>query len=121
MDALTFKLAKAIVLRHEREYGINTPIELARCKHARSTIWQGVVITPSAKRSGGWQASFFDAYGFYGDSQHPSKVDAVEEVVLEGFVTLSHDRLEQAMRDGRWQSGVVFHVPDRARKVHTRV
>jgi len=119
MDALTFKLAKAIVLRHERDHGADTPIELVRCKHARSTTWRGVVIVPSAKRTGWWQLSFFDACGFYGDSQHPSKVDAVKEAVLEGFVTVSRGRLEQAMRDGQWQTGVRFHDPERARKAHT--
>lgn len=121
MDALTFKLAKAIVLRHGRDRGADTPIELLRCKHQGENNWQGVIITPSAKRPSQWQLSYFDAFGFYGDSQHPSQVDAVEQAVQEGFVTLGHGCLEQVMGRNSWLSGADAHDPERARNAHTGV
>jgi hypothetical protein len=118
MSALEFTLAKAIVRWHDRHRGVDTPIELLS---QHNGAWQAVIIVPSAKRMGWWQLSFFDAYGFYGDSQHPSKLDAVEEAMLDKYYILSHGRLDQAMRSRLWQSGICPPHCGRASKTHTRV
>ncbi|MDX1252189.1 MAG: hypothetical protein IDH49_08100 [Gammaproteobacteria bacterium] len=120
MSALEFTLAKAIVRWHDRHHGADTPIEMLRYGKDRRT-WQAVIIVPSAKRIGWWQLSFFDAYGFYGDSQHPSKLDAIEEAMLDKYYILSHGRLDQAMRSRLWQSGICPPHYARALKSHTRV
>ena len=119
MSALEFTLAKAVVLWHDRSHGKDIPIELLR-NGPHGAAWQGVIIAPSAKRSGGWQLSFFDTYGFYGDSQFPSKLDAVEEAMLEGYYRLSQGRIDLAMKGRLWQSGINPPRYGRALKTHTR-
>lgn len=118
MSVLEFTVAKAVVYWHDRRHGADTPIELLK-KGQYSGAWQAVIIVPSAKRAGWWQLSFFDDYGFYGDSQHPSKLDAVEEAMSESYYILSRGQLERAMKNPLWNAGDTPPHYARASKSHT--
>lgn len=118
MSVLEFTVAKAIVHWHNLRHGAASPIELLK-KSQYSGAWQAVIIVPSAKRARWWQLSFFDAHGFYGDSQHPSKLDAVEEAMSEKYYILSHGQLERAMKSPLWHADVSSVPGIRASKTHT--
>ena len=119
MSILEFTVAKAVVHWHDRHHGAESPIEFLK-KTQYSGTWQAVIIVPSAKRARWWQLSFFDAYGFYGDSQHPSKLDAVEEAMSEKYFILSHGQLDRAMKNPLWHADVIPPHSARAAKIHTQ-
>jgi len=119
MSVLEFTVAKAVVHWHDRRHGADTPIEFLKMSQY-SGAWQAVIIVPSAKRVGWWQLSFFDDHGFYGDSQHPSKLDAVEEAMSEKYFILSHGQLERAMKNPLWHADVIPPHSARTSKIHTQ-
>lgn len=70
---------------------LNEPIALC-CKE------RGVIIHPSAKERGRWQATYFsDASLFEVDSQHITLEEAVETVIRQGYTEDGHEMLQDCM------------------------
>ena len=70
---------------------LNEPIALC-CKE------RGVIIHPSAKKSGHWQATYFsDASLFEVDSQHITLEEAIETVIRQGYTEDGHEMLQVCM------------------------
>lgn len=91
-------LAQMILRKWERAFGADAAVELL---HTRGReMLHGVVILPSAKRPGWWQLQRFDVKGFLGDSQFPTKLDAIEEAVLLGYCVIRPGSLQNAMQSG---------------------
>lgn len=88
--------AKALLDRHRQEHGLDSPLVLVMSDHDETgDQWESSLITPSAKRSGYWQVSYFGAHGFTGDYQCPSKLIALRRAMNEGFKVLRPDLLKQ--------------------------
>ena len=77
---------------------------------------QGVIITPSAKRQGAWQITYFDERGFSGDHSEPTEAKAMGDAYVEGYRVPDPIRGEEQMNSDAFIQGVLN--TDRVQREH---
>jgi hypothetical protein len=93
--------AKLAIEVHRAENG-RKPVEFIR---QEPNSIRGAIVTPSAKKNGWWQTTYYDQDGFSGDTQHKTEAEATKDALDSGFKDLKPGLLDRLVTTKRFQDG----------------
>lgn len=98
--------AQEVYKAYVEKYGEDYPIVLIKDQpEVERRPWYGVIIAPSSKESGEWQATTFDQQGFSGDFSEKSKGAVYWEVFNQGMRRPDPELLESVSKTDLFQAG----------------